>query len=271
MDSGLAGKVVLVTGGAGGIGIDLVKSFSAEGAKVAIHFNSSVDSAKELQNSIKGTPTCLVQGNLAKEDDVESVFNKTEKALGPVEIYVGNAGIWISQFTPIHQMSLEQWNKTLTTNLTSQFLCLRRFFLGIEKNKIESPSAVLIGSTAGVFGEAGHSDYAASKAAATAGLLPTLKNELARLAPLGRINAICPSWILTPMVEDFAKDTKAITRVLQTVALRKVGRPSDVASMAVFLASNKLAGHISGQSIIVSGGMEGRVLYDPSEIDPSRA
>ncbi|MCU9931009.1 SDR family oxidoreductase, partial [Escherichia coli] len=88
----------------------------------------------------------------------------------------------------IHDMSLAQWNHTLATNLTSVFLCLREFFKGIVKHHLEAPSAVMIGSTAGVFGEAGHADYVATKGALGTGFLLSLKNEIARLARHGRIN-----------------------------------------------------------------------------------
>jgi 3-oxoacyl-[acyl-carrier protein] reductase len=168
-------------------------------------------------------------------------------------------------------MTLQQWNDTLNTNLTSTFLCFREFFRGIEKNSLKAPSAVIIGSTAGIYGEANHADYAASKAALTYGFLASLKNEIVRIAPYGRINAVCPTWTLTPMAEDFLKDREAVIRALQTVPLRKFVRPEDVANLCLFLSSPHLAGHISGQSIPVAGGMEGRVLFRNDEIDPSRA
>ena len=95
--------------------------------------------------------------------------------------------------------------------------------------------------------------------------------ELARLAPRGRVNVVCPGWIVTPMTADFAADSERVRRVLQTIPLRKVGRPHDVAAAVVYLASDHLAGHVSGQVLTVAGGMEGRLLYGPDEVDPSRA
>ena len=125
----------------------------------------------------------------------------------------------------------------------------------------------MIGSTAGHFGEAGHADYAASKSGLMHGLLASLKNEIPRIARLGRINAVCPGWTLTPMAEKFSANSESMVRALQTIPLRKFAKPEDVASAIVFLSSNKLAGHISGQTLFVSGGMEGRVLYRPDEIE----
>ena len=120
-------------------------------------------------------------------------------------------------------------------------------------------------------GEAGHSDYAAAKAAITYGFVQSLKNEMCRLTPRGRVNVICPGWTLTPRVASVTQDHGRMHRVLQTIPLRKIARPHDVAMAAVFLASDRLAGHMTGQVVPVSGGMEGRVLYQPEEIDASQA
>ena len=122
-----------------------------------------------------------------------------------------------------------------------------------------------------MIGEAGHADYAAAKAALTYGFVQSLKNELCRLTPRGRINVICPGWTLTPRVATVTQDHARMRRVLQTIPLRKIARPRDVAMAAVFLASDRLSGHMTGQVLPVSGGMEGRVLYQPEEIDASGA
>src|SRR5262249_22046445 len=129
-------------------------------------------------------------------------------------------------------------------------------------------SAVLVGSTAGIFGEAGHADYATAKAGLTFGLVRSVKNELARLAPRGRVNVVCPGWTLTPMTGEFVNDAAGIVRALQTMPLRKVARTSDVAMAVLYLASSRLAGHVTGQILTVAGGMEGRLLYQQDEIDP---
>ena len=130
---------------------------------------------------------------------------------------------------------------------------------------------MLIGSTAGLIGEAGHADYAASKAGVIYGLTRSLKNEICRLAPRGRVNVVCPGWTFTPMTKRLAADPAKVQRVLQTIPLRKVGRAHDVAMAVVYLASSHLSGHVSGQVLTVSGGMEGRVLYNPDEVDPKQA
>jgi 3-oxoacyl-[acyl-carrier protein] reductase len=151
------------------------------------------------------------------------------------------------------------------------FLCTREFLRGIRKSGIADPAAVLVGSTAAVFGEAGHGDYAAAKAGMVYGLVRSLKNEICYLAPRGRVNVVCPGWTFTPASHRLAGEPARLRRVLQTVPMRKVARAHDVAMAVVYLASSHLSGHVSGQVLTVSGGMEGRVLYGTDEIDPHRA
>jgi 3-oxoacyl-[acyl-carrier protein] reductase len=270
MDTALANRVVLVTGASGGIGQEVARAFISEGAKVVAHYGRHPEHARALTQELG--PRCVALGaDVTQESEVERLFSDTESALGPVEILIANAGYWPPNDCPIEKMTLTQWNETIAVDLTSVFLCTREFFRGIARHKIADPAAVLIGSTAGIFGEAGHADYAAAKAGLTFGLARTLKNELCRLTPRGRINVVCPGWTFTPMTERFAQDPPKIRRVLQTIPLRKVGRPQDVAAAVVYLASGRLSGHMTGQILTVAGGMEGRVLYDSNEIDPSNA
>jgi 3-oxoacyl-[acyl-carrier protein] reductase len=270
MDAGLTNRIVLITGASGGIGGDLARAFVAEGARVVAHFGEQPERARALAAELGGA--CVPLGaDLTLEAEVERLFAEIETGLGPVEILIANAGRWPPDEVPLERMTPKQWNDTLAVNLTSVFLCIREFFRGIARHGMADPSAVLIGSTAGVFGEAGHADYAAAKAAVSYGLARTLKNEMCRLTPRGRVNVICPGWTMTPMTDRFSANPLRVQRALQTIPLRKVGRPEDVASAAVFLASPRLAGHITGQILMVSGGMEGRVLYNVDEIDPSKA
>lgn len=266
MDAGLEGRVVLVTGGSGGIGNALVRAFSQERCRVVAHYARDRQSALRLADEL-GESVLPVQADLTDEESVEQLFDHVESRWGPIHSVIANAGIWPSEHVPIHEMSLEQWDHTITTDLTSVFLTMRRFFRGIQTFELKDPSAVLIGSTAAVFGEAGHVDYAAAKAGLSYGMLMTLKNEISRLSRHGRVNVICPGWVLTPMTEKFADQTEAKTRALQTIPMRKFGRPEDIAASAVFLTSSRLAGHLTGQRLVASGGMEGRQLYTSDEVD----
>lgn len=270
MDAKLSNRVVLVTGASGGIGGAVVRAFVREGARVVAHFSEHGDRAEKLAHEL-GASCVPLGADLTLEADVERLFAEIAAGLGPVEVLVANAGHWPDEDVPLARLSLKQWNQTLAVNLTAAFLCCREFFRGIERYGVSDPAAVLIGSTAGIFGEAGHADYAAAKAGLLYGLARSLKNEICRLAPRGRVNVVAPGWTLTPLTDRFTAEPERVRRTLQTVPLRKIGRVHDVAMAVVYLASSALAGHVSGQILTVSGGMEGRVLYDPEEIDPRQA
>jgi 3-oxoacyl-[acyl-carrier protein] reductase len=270
MDTQLANRVVLVTGASGGLGGDLVRAFVGEGARVVAHFAEHGERAQALQQEL-GALCVPLGADLTLEAEAERLFAEVEAGLGPVEVLIANAGYWPTDPTPLAQMTLKRWHDTLARNLTSVFLCMREFCRGIERHQLTDPAAVLIGSTAAVFGEAGHADYAAAKAGLTYGLARSLKNEVARLAPRGRVNVVCPGWTLTPAVQRMTADAERMRRVLQTIPLRKVGRGHDVAMAVLYLASGHLSGHVTGQVLTVSGGMEGRVLYREDEVDPGKA
>jgi 3-oxoacyl-[acyl-carrier protein] reductase len=169
------------------------------------------------------------------------------------------AGVWPSDDVPLWELPLERWEQTLRQNLTSTFLTARGFLREVERNR--AGSLVLVGSTAGLVGEAGHADYAAAKSAVLGGLLLSLKNEIVRIAPRGRVNAVAPGWTESPMTRGHV-DPESVRRVSRTMALRKVAQPADVARQVVVLASDELSGHVTGQVVVVAGGMEGRVLHE---------
>ena len=93
------------------------------------------------------------------------------------------------------------------------------------------------------------------------GLLLSLKNEIVRVAPLGRVNVVCPGWTESPMTRTTLTDPDLVARVTRTMPLRKVAQPEDVARQVVVLASDELSGHVTGQVVTVAGGMEGRLLH----------
>ena len=205
----------------GGIGGEVVRAFVQEGAGVVAHFSEHGDRASALAHELG--PFCVPLGaDLTLEADVDRLFSEIELGLGPVEILIANAGLWPPDDVPLHEMTLKQWERTLSVNLTSVFLCLR-LSTRHRAHSVTDPAAVLIGSTAGQVGEAGHADYASAKAAVLYGLTRSLKNEICRLAR-GRVNVVCPGWTFTPLTKRFAADPAKVQRVLQTIPLRKVGR-----------------------------------------------
>ena len=256
MDTGLAGKSVLVTGGAGGIGSACVRAFAAEGARVVVHYNTSRERAEELAGEVGGI---AVGADLTDEAAVDDLFTRAREAHGSVDVCAAVAGKWPRADEPVWQLSLERWRDTLDANLTATFLTARGFLREVERTG--HGNLVLVGSTAGRFGEAGHSDYAAAKSALQAGLLLSLKNEIVRIAPLGRVNAVAPGWTYSPMTRG-ALDPEIVERVSRTMALRKVALADDIARAVVVLASDELSGHVTGELVTVAGGMEGRTLHE---------
>jgi 3-oxoacyl-[acyl-carrier protein] reductase len=275
MNTDLAGKVVVITGASGGIGSATARAFAAEGARLVLHCHRGAERAKRLASELAPAEAVVVSADLRREAGARGLFAKAVKRFGRVDVLVANAGAWESRDIPLQSMSLRQWDDTLRTVLTSAFLCLREFFRLVKVQK--RGNAVLVASTAGVFGEAGHVDYAAAKAAMAFGLTRTLKNEIARIAPHtadycgGRVNCICPGWTAVPRTAAKLGDAAVVRRVTATMALPKIGRPEDMANAIVFLASDRLASHASGQTLVVAGGMEGRWLWRPEEVDPSLA
>lgn len=255
MDTGLAGKGVLVTGGAGGIGSAVVRAFAAEGAKVAVHYRSSREAAVALAAEMGGI---ALSADLTVEAEADALVPAAVEGLGRLDVVVANAGAWPSADEPVWDLPLARWEQTLRANLTATFLTARGFFRHAAATG--SGSLVMVGSTAGIFGEAGHADYAAAKGAIVSGLLLSLKNEAARIGPGVRVNVVAPGWTVTPMIGEKGLDAARLARVTATMALKKLGTPEDVAAQVVVLASDRLAGHISGQVVTVAGGMEGRLV-----------
>jgi 3-oxoacyl-[acyl-carrier protein] reductase len=256
VETGLAGKRVLVTGGAGGIGSACVRAFATEGARVAIHYRTSREQAEELASETGGV---VLHADLTLENEVDDLFEAAARELGGLDVCAAVAGFWPREDEPVWELSLERWEATLRTNLTATFLTARGFLRLVERQG--NGSLVLVGSTAGRFGEAGHADYAAAKAAIQAGLLLSLKNEMVRIAPRGRVNAVAPGWTYSPMTRG-ELEPEFVDRLSRTMALRKVAVAEDVARAVVVLASDELSGHVTGELVTVAGGMEGRTIHE---------
>lgn len=257
MDTGLRGKGVLVTGGAGGIGSELARTFAAEGARVGVHYRSSEQRAQKLAEELSGV---ALQADLTVEEEADALIPAAVEKLGRLDVLVANAGAWPSQDEPVWDMSLERWRATIAANLDSVFLSCRAFLRHVARTG--TGNIVIISSTAGLIGEAGHSDYAAAKSALAGGFLKSLKNEITRIAPVGRVNVVAPGWTETEMARDALQQEGFVERITRTMPLRKVGQATDVARVVVALASDAISGHVTGEVVTVAGGMEGRVLHD---------
>jgi len=249
VDTGLSGKRVLVTGASGGIGGACARAFMAEGCEVVAHYHRGRERAEALG------ATVVLGADLRVEEEVERLFSEA----GELDVCAAVAGIWPSEDVPVWELPLARWEETLRANLTASFLTARGFLRGVASRG--HGSLVLVGSTAGLVGEAGHADYAAAKSAILQGLLLSLKNEVVRVAPGARVNAVAPGWTESPMTRE-SLDDETLARVTRTMALKEVAQPEDVARQVVVLASDELSGHVTGQVVTVAGGMEGRVIHE---------
>jgi len=249
VDTGLREKRVLVTGASGGIGSACVRAFQEEGAEVVAHYHQGRERAEALGD------VRLVQGDLTSEEDAERIFDEA----GELDVCAAVAGVWPREDVPVWALPLDRWERTLRENLTATFLTARGFLRTVARRG--HGNLVLTGSTAGIVGEAGHADYAAAKSAIVHGLLLSLKNEVVRIAPRARVNAVCPGWTASPMTREELEDPTLVERLTRTMPLRKVATPEDVARQVVVLASDEISGHVTGEVVVVAGGMEGRVLW----------
>ena len=248
-----SGLRVLVTGGAGGIGTEICRELHALGAEVVVHYHRSKLQAEDLAKEIGGS---AIQADLTKEEDVLNLFKQIENLHGSLDCCVANAGKYPTESLPAWEISGDRLAETLDLNLKVAFYTSQEFLRRAVERK--RGSLVLVGSTAGVHGERGHADYACAKGAITSGLLKTLKNDIAGTGV--RVNAVAPGWTLTESKINDGLDDSISKRALKTMSIKKLATPKDVASAVSFLLHDGYSGHISGQVLEVSGGMEGRII-----------
>lgn len=244
----MKGKVVLVTGASRGIGAAAAIRFAEAGADVVINYQNRKDAALDVARTAEnfGARTMLVKADVSKRDQTERMFDLALKKFGRLDALVANAGIW--EGAPIDEMTDAQWKRTMSINLDSVFYCSRRA-AQIMKNQ-KSGSIVLISSTAGQRGEAGHSDYAATKGA----IISFTKSLATELGPHGiTVNSVAPGWVDTDMSAGPLSDKKELKKILSLIPVGRVASADDIAYPIVFIAS-PLARHINGEILNVNGG-----------------
>ncbi len=271
MDMKLADKVVFITGASGGIGRALAEAFAAEGALLALHGRSHFE---DLERYVGEQPWAArarcVRADVSSASEMTTALRRAAEAFSRVDVCIANAGLWPRPAQPLHEIPEERVRATLDANLFGAIFTARAFLGELQRSGPRADghgaSLVFIGSTAGRFGERGHSDYAVAKAGLY-GLVRTLKNEIVHVDPYGRVNMIEPGWTVTHMVRKELQVPGVIAKVTSTMPLRQLARAADVARAAVFLSSPATARQISGEVLTIAGGMEGRVQWSPAEVD----
>lgn len=243
----LKGKTALVTGGTRGIGYAIVKRFASEGCQVAFTFVSSAEKAIVIEAELRemGVLAKAYKSNAGGYEASEKLVNEVVNDFGNIDILVNNAGI--TQDNLILRMSEDQWDEVITANLKSVFNLTKQVSKLMLRNKFGS--IVNVSSIVGVKGQAGQSNYAASKAGVI-GFTKAIADEFGTRNI--RCNAIAPGFIETDMTEVLPEETKK--NILSQIPLHRMGKPEEVATVALFLACD-LSSYVSGQVISVCGGI----------------
>lgn len=273
MKTELEGLTVLITGASGGIGEAIAKAFADERCNLVLHASASTDKLESLVGLHGWADRSLIGcADVRSPEALDELFERARERFGRVDVVVTSAGVWPSEDKPLHELEVERIRDVIDVNLLGTIFTCRSFAqqLAAHGPRVDGrgASVCLIGSTAGRFGEAKHLEYAVSKAGLH-GLMRSLKNELVSLDPWARVNLVEPGWTVTPMAEAALAAEGAIAKVCATMPLRQLARPADVARAVVFFSSPGLARHLSGEVLTVAGGMEGRNLWRPDQIDPA--
>lgn len=243
----LTGKRAIVTGGSRGVGRATALLLARAGAHVGISYQSRREDAEAVVADLErvGVRAFAEVGDLSEPAAAERLFERAAREFGGLDIFVGNAGIWPPADVPLAEMSTEQWRRTIAVNLDSIFYTTR----AAARMMADDGRIVLVSSTAGQRGEAGHGDYAASKGA----IISLVKGVAVELAPLGvTVNCVAPGWIDTEMAA-LPYQGEGRRRIEAAIPLGRVASDEDVAAPVVFLCS-PWARHITGEVLNINGG-----------------
>ena len=243
----LENKTALITGASRGIGKGIATEFAKQGANVAFTFNASVDAAKELEKELEsfGIKAKGYQSNAANFDAAQELVKEVLEDFGSLEILINNAGI--TKDNLLMRISEADFDKVIEVNLKSVFNLTKAVIRPMMKQR--EGSIINMSSVVGVKGNAGQTNYAASKA----GILGFTKSVALELGSRNiRCNAIAPGFIETEMTAKL--DEKTVEQWRNDIPLKRGGTPEDVANACIFLASG-LSSYITGQTLNVDGGM----------------
>ncbi len=242
----MKGRVAFVTGASQGIGRECALSLARAGARVvagARNAEKLADLVREIQS--EGGEALAVELDVTSSESVKNAFAEAEKAFGPVEILVNNAGVTKDGLAM--RMSPEAWSEVLDTNLTGAFRCIQAVMRGMMKQRWGR--IINISSVVGLSGNPGQANYVSSKAGLI-GLTKSLSQELGSRNIT--VNAVAPGFIETAMTE--ALTDAAREAITSRIPLGRIGAPSEIAHAVCFLAADE-AGYITGHTLSVNGGM----------------
>jgi 3-oxoacyl-[acyl-carrier protein] reductase len=246
-EKALDGKVAIVTGASRGIGRAIAERYGAEGAKVVVNYVSAEDEARKVVDLISrgGAEAAPVRADVSKSRDVKDLVDATVDTFGRVDILVNNAGVMITK--SVLEATEEDWDRTIDINLKGAYLCSKAVVPQMQEQKYGR--IINMSSNSGLYHPSAmrFTEYVVSKA----GLNGLTKAMALALGPHITVNAICPGWIKTDMVE--GTDPEVEQRILAETALARWGKPEEIAGVAAFLAS-KDADFITGELLIVAGG-----------------
>ncbi len=242
----LEGRTALVTGGNRGIGRAVALLLARAGADVIITYRSRADAAGAVVREIEamGRRGAAAGGDHADPAAVAGLFDQVDAAFGRLDCFIANAGIWPPDEVPLGELTDTRWRATMAANLDAVFLTTR----GALRRMGPGGRVVLVSSTAGQRGEAGHADYAATKGA----LIALTKSLAVEYAPDITVNCLAPGWVDTEMSAP-AFGRGARDRIAATIPLRRIPPAEDIAGPILFLCSD-LARHITGEVLNVNGG-----------------
>ena len=243
----LAGKRALVTGGSRGIGAATAELFAEFGVHVAIGYRSRREDADRVVANVKkhGVKAAAFATDIATREGADDLVRQSVQALGGVDFFVGNAGIWPVDDVPVSDMDDQRWRRTMAENVDSMFYTTR----AVARAMNDQGRIVLVASTAGQRGEANNADYAASKGA----MISYVKSMCIELAPRGiTVNSVAPGWVDTEMAEP-AYLGGGKERIARAIPIGRIASPRDIAGPIVFLCSD-LARHVTGEIVNVNGG-----------------
>ena len=243
--SSLDSKVAIVTGSSQGIGRAIAIELASLSLKVVVNYANSKAAAEEVVKDIirNGGEAIAVQANIANLEDVKKLIDNTLNKFGRIDILVNNAGITRDKL--LLRMKLDDWQTVIDLNLTGVFLCTQAVIKTMLKQK--NGRIINVSSIVGEVGNPGQANYSAAKA----GILGFTKSVAKEVASRGiTVNAIAPGFIETNMTKDLEKEN-----VLQSIPLKRLGTPEEVAGLTRFLAVDPSAAYITGQVINIDGGM----------------